>query len=135
MVHSVRRSAFRISLTREYIGAIAPNLTGDSGRVFLERSRSEATLRHPRPHPPPIRRTLTRPPPCISQDSLRRVSSSKDPFDAAGTVALAKRGRSRNVRATRRAETARELVRARPGAIQERPGRGKRKAGDRVPWA
>jgi len=130
MVHSVRRSAFRISLTREYIGAIAPNLTGGFFSSDLAAKPPFATpaLTHP-----PIRRTLTRPPPCISQDSLRRVSSSKDPFDAAGTVALAKRGRSRNVRATRRAETARELVRARPGALQERPGRGKRKAGDRVP--
>lgn len=69
-------------------------------------------------------RSLTRDPPCI-QDSLHRVSSSKDPYDAAGTDALAKRGRSRNVRATRRAETARELVRSRPAALQERPGRGK----------
>lgn len=63
---------------------------------------------------------------CI-QDSLRRVSSSKDPYDAAGAAALAKRGRSRNMRATRRAETARELVRSRSAALQERSGRGKSK--------
>lgn len=59
------------------------------------------------------------------QDPLHRVPSAKDTEHPVGATPVVKRGRSRNVRETRRVKVAAELVRSRPGALQEGLERGK----------